>query len=179
VAALVALSQPVYAGLERDPATKRMIERIRAISGDRSPQAVTCEPGGAPRSNGVSTQPWGDQRVLDGTYRNRKTVRDYTAAGVNETEAIENSGVHTIKLDRGRLWDNMTTPEKPAGAPCEGSYELSGDTITFAWDPDGECHGDFTATWRLTDGELHFTNIRTRERLDEIYWGVRPFRKIG
>ena len=31
----------------------------------------------------------------------------------------------------------------------------------------------------FTDGELRFTNIRSLERFEEVYWGVRPFRKIG
>jgi hypothetical protein len=51
--------------------------------------------------------------------------------------------------------------------------------FVFTWGEVGGCSGDFTATWRLSDGELHFTDIRTAERLDEVYWGVRPFRKIG
>lgn len=45
--------------------------------------------------------------------------------------------------------------------------------------PGQRCLGHFTAGWQLSDGELQFTNIRTAERVDEVYWGVRPFRKIG
>jgi hypothetical protein len=41
------------------------------------------------------------------------------------------------------------------------------------------CSGDFTGTWRLSDGELRFTNIRSDERFEKVYWGVRPFRKLG
>ena len=179
---LVALSESVYAAMQRDAETKRHIERIRALAHDQSPETVTCEPAGrATQADEGATASDTNRRVLDGVYRNRKTVQDFVAGGVSEAEAIDNHGLHTITLDGGRLEDTKTTetqPDPSVGA-CTGTYRLSGDKFIFAWDPDGSCTGDFTATWRLTDGELHFTDIQTPERLDEIFWGVRPFREIG
>jgi TRAP-type C4-dicarboxylate transport system substrate-binding protein len=179
---LVALSEPVYTALQQDAATKRFIQRIGELAQEQSPETVTCEPAGRATpagEDGAAADT--DPSVLDGIYRNRKTVEDFVAAGVDEAEAIDNEGVHTITLDGGRLEDTLTTESRPdpeAGG-CTGTYRLSGDTFTFAWDPDSDCTGAFTATWRLSDGELHFTDIRTPERLDAIVWGVRPFRKIG
>lgn len=182
---LVAMSAPVYASLETDAQTRGFIRRIRAIMGGKSSPAepsVTCEPPqSATPSDAGSAAPVTDRSVLNGVYRDRKTVEDYTAAGVPKADALYNYGVHTITLDDGRLRDTLTNEDHPDPneSPCEGSYTLSGDTFTFTWDPDGGCSGDFTATWRLSDGELRFTNIRTPELLDKLYWGVRPFRKIG
>ena len=143
---------------------------------------MTCEPAGraAPADEGGTASDT-DPSELDGVYRNRKTVQDYVAAGVSEAEGIDNEGVHTITLDGGRLEDTRTTESQPDPSigGCTGKYRLSGDKFIFAWDPDSDCTGDFTAKWRLSDGELSFTDIRTPERLDEIFWGVRPFRKIG
>jgi TRAP-type C4-dicarboxylate transport system substrate-binding protein len=179
---LVESSKSVYTDLERDAETKRFIERIRLVEG-QSPatdQAVTCEPSGATPSDQGGTASRTDPDVLDGVYRNRVTVDDYLAVGVTEAEAIENSGVHTITLDGGQLRDTMVSPSNPkSDIPCSGTYNLSGHTFTFKWEPHADCSGDFIATWRLSGGELRFTNFRTEERLDEVYWGVRPFRKIG
>ena len=179
---LVALSEPVYTALEQDAATKRFIERIGAIAQEHSPETVTCTPAaGATPSEEGGTASDTDPSVLDGIYRNSKTVQDFVAAGISEAEAIDNHGVHTITLDGGRLEDTLTTESRPdpSAKGCTGTYRLSGDTFIFTWDPDSGCTGDFTATWELSDGELHLTDVRTPERLDAIVWGVRPFRKIG
>jgi TRAP-type C4-dicarboxylate transport system substrate-binding protein len=180
---LVEASRPVYTDLERDAVTKRFIERVRALVQDERPataQAVTCEPSGATASDQGGTESHTDPDVLDGVYRNRVTVDDYLTVGVTEAEAIENQGVHTITLDGGHLRDTLVSPSNPnSDIPCSATYRVSGHTFIFKWDPYADCSGDFTATWRLSGGELRFTNIRTEERLDEVQWGVRPFRKIG
>jgi TRAP-type C4-dicarboxylate transport system substrate-binding protein len=179
---LVALSEPVYTAMEQDAETKRFIERIGAIAQEHSPETVTCTPAaGATPSEEGGTASDTDPSVLDGIYRNSKTVQDFVAAGISEAEAIDNHGVHTVTLDGGRLEDTLTTESRPdpSAEGCTGTYRLSGDTFIFTWDPESGCTGDFTATWELSDGELHLTDVRTPERLDAIVWGVRPFRKIG
>jgi TRAP-type C4-dicarboxylate transport system substrate-binding protein len=182
---LVAMAEPVYTALERDATTKQLIERIRRLAQDQgtaADQPVTCEPARtATPSDERGTASDTDPSVLDGVYRNRTTVEDFVAAGVPEADAIDNHGVHTITLDGGRLQDTLTTAStpNPGDGLCEGSYKLSDHTFIFTWDPATDCTGDFTATWQLSGGELRLTNIRTEERLDEVYWGVRPFRKIG
>jgi TRAP-type C4-dicarboxylate transport system substrate-binding protein len=180
---LVEASRPVYSDLERDAVTKRFIEHIRALVQDQRPatdQALTCEPSGAPASDQGGTESHTDPDVLDGVYRKRQTVDDFLAVGASEADAISNEGVHTITLDGGHLRDKVVSPSNPkSNVPCSGTYSLSGHTFTFKWEPHADCSGDFTATWRLSGGELRFTNIRTDERQDEVYWGDRPFRKIG
>jgi C4-dicarboxylate-binding protein DctP len=180
---LVAASEPIYSVLERDAGTKRLIERIRALTQEvgAAERSVTCEPAGGPTPPGegeVLTE--SDPSVLDGVYRAHTTVDEFLAKGVAEADALQNSGVHTITLDGGRLTDTLTTTSQPDPDEglCEGSYKLSGHAFIFTWDPDTDCTGDFTAKWRLSDGELQLTNIRTEERLDEVYWGATPFRKI-
>jgi hypothetical protein len=109
--------------------------------------------------------------------RNTVTIADYTARGVDELSARQNSGIHTIALRGGRLHDDMRGDGPPA--PCEGSYTARGGTFMFTWDPGAPCTGDFTATWTLRDGELRLRLVRVHDEVDRVLWGVRPFRRIG
>jgi TRAP-type C4-dicarboxylate transport system substrate-binding protein len=182
VRALRAAAAPVTAALERDPATRATLQRIRALAG-ASPAAPApiCDPapGTARRSVAI-----GNSTPVDGVYRNTITVRDLTARGVDQPTARQNAGVHTITLRDGRLHDTMHPLESTGGptdklVPCEGRYAIRGRTYTFAWDPATDCTGDFTARWSLRGDALRLTAIRTAETLDHIIWGLKPFRRIG
>jgi TRAP-type C4-dicarboxylate transport system substrate-binding protein len=184
VRALEAAAAPVVAELERDPATRAAVQRIRSVGGAPPPEpAPTCEPAAG---TGRRSVPSGDatRTPVDGVYRNTITVRELTAHGVDAPTARQNAGVHTITLRGGRLHDTMR-PLEPTGAPtndltpCEGRYAVRGATYTFAWDPATNCTGDFTARWSLHDGVLRLTAVRTAEQLDRMIWGLKPFRRIG
>jgi hypothetical protein len=112
-------------------------------------------------------------------YRNTITVKDLTAQGIEESVARQNSGIHTVTLRNGRLIDFMRAlPGSEQGPGCRGTYRLRGRTYVFAWDPASSCTGDFTATWSLDHGELRLTAISTKEPLDRLIWGLKPFRRI-
>lgn len=181
---LAAMAAPVYASLERDPTTRRLIAAIRDHASDRggaAPTAVTCEPAnGSIEPQDAPKRTDTDQRLLDGIYRNRTTVADFTRRDVNESTARHIYGLHTITLSNGRLHDRLIAAENPTSdVPCDGKYRLDGHTFTFAWNADTPCTGDITATWELSDGALRFKDVQARDRGDEIYWGLRSFRRLG
>jgi TRAP-type C4-dicarboxylate transport system substrate-binding protein len=178
LAALTAAARPVTAALERDPVTRALISRIRALAGARSAEgfaAPTCQPpyGNAPSSVRAA----GRRTPLDGIYRNALTVGDYTSAGVDQATAIQTAGIHTITLRNGRLHDTMRSDLAPQ-QPCDGSYSVHGRTFIFAWNTDTPCNGDFSAIWSLRGDELRFLSVRS-DLGDRTLWGAKPFRKIG
>jgi TRAP-type C4-dicarboxylate transport system substrate-binding protein len=177
VRALVAATQTVIAAMERNAGTRALIARIREVAGPPSAApAPTCEPPEGSASPRVSAR--GHPTPIDGTYRNTITVHDYTAAGVDEGSAFQNSGIHTITLHDGRLHDELRSG-LTGGKPCDGSYSVHGHQYTFAWGKTAPCTGDFTAHWSLLGTKLRFTSISAPDAIDRTLWGAKPFRKIG
>jgi hypothetical protein len=169
LAALTAASRPVAAALERDPVTRELISRTRALAGAPSAEgfsAPTCQP---PHGNTPSSVRATGRTPLDGIYRNTLAVGDYTSAGVDQATAIQTAGIHTITLRNGRLHDTMRSDLAPQ-QPCDGTYSVHGLTFIFAWNKGTPCNGDFTAIWSLRGDQLRFMSVRS-DPGDSTLWG--------
>jgi hypothetical protein len=164
--------------LERDPGTRALIARIREdIAGVPSARTATAQPcAPPPGSASAKVSAKGRPTPLDGVYRNRISVNEFVAAGVDRAWAIASAnGVHTITLHGGRAFDAIGGQSPPCGA----SYTVQGHTIRFTFDETPGCNGYFTATWSLNGSELRFTSVQSNDAGGRVQFGLKPFRKIG
>jgi len=114
-AALRAAVRPVYAGLERNPKTRSLIEEIEAMKGQSVPErAFPCS-----RSQPRQKAP----TVLDGTWE-MTASREQVIDATHSPEAAEvDAGYYRMVLRRGRYsdlhWHNT------------GTFSVRGDTVIF------------------------------------------------
>ena len=71
-----------------------------------------------------------------------------------------------MRLQDGRYWLCQGSSRG-----CTGVYTVSGNNI--------DLHGYFRARWSLRNGELSFTDIMAPDDGDNIFFGTKPWRKIG
>ncbi len=155
VAALKAATAPVYADLERDALTRRVIERIRRRkrSGTAAPIPAACGESAGTLANAKATS------ALDGKYRFEVTDEELRVDGAPEADVIENRGVWTWTLSGGEYCFEQKAPTPISGNPdvvpgeC-GTYGIDGDRLVLriAGGPDAVWR------WRRTaGGDLRFT----------------------
>ncbi len=162
-------SRPVYALLERDPATKRYIERIEAMKATMAPTPPVRV---APACSRVVPSPTAAGReqppsVLNGTYRWVLTAADAHAAGqTGDTYPI----IGTASLHDG-TWSF-------AGADHDGgTYTIHGNRVRFEW-PRVASVLVFEYT-RDRDGTIHLRPVPPMDAGDEFVWAYEPWRRIG
>jgi TRAP-type C4-dicarboxylate transport system substrate-binding protein len=176
LAALEQAAEPVYATLERDSLTRRLIQRIRQIAQrtPADPPIALCQAAQAAVA-GPTGQVRTGPTIPDGLYRKKITEQELIAAGVSKTDAHGNYGIHTLTIRDGRWRDDQRAPIR---SPCSGPIAYSGPRVTFTT----RCGSSnrtvvLRATWSLRDGELRF--LGAKDLFDRVYWGGRPWRKIG
>lgn len=113
LAALRRAIQPVYAALERDPQTKRMIAEIRRLHASGSQDEA--EP---PRCSGTA-----DTAALEGTWQSTVSHDEMLAQGASQAEAATYSGTGTLELKGGR-WSF-----RGERAAVTGTYTVGGDIL--------------------------------------------------
>ena len=177
--ALAESARPVYAELERDERTAELIDQIRAVSRDAppAPTPAPCESDddGEPGS-GADTQPRAGG-IPDGVYRTATSVDELVESGMDLATAGDYDGVHTLKLQDGKLEDSW----RGDPAVCHGTYESTAATLELTF-LDDTCSGGLDASWTLRDGTLRLTGI-TGKTPDETVivravFGANPFKKI-
>ena len=171
-----AAGAPVYAELEKDDVSARLIRMIEAITAD-------AEAGGPvePCSPDAPTEPAAADPSVpsvfpEGTYRAQVTREELTAAGVPLDDAIGHAGTWTITFRSGEFFESN----------CLGTYvvEDARQVITLGSDRDCGTAADtvlFSAGWRLEGTRMTFTDVRSghgSDRLTEALFG-RTFEKIG
>lgn len=139
---------PMIAELERDPFTKRAIDRIRQLAAGTKPADLGACTGPTPLL--VAIEPVGDQSVIDGTWRFEVTMKNLIDAGVSASEATKDVGVHTFVFEGGVLSGETPT------IPCKGRYAISGSRFSWAFDPDS-CGGNFRGVFTRDGNNMSFT----------------------
>jgi TRAP-type C4-dicarboxylate transport system substrate-binding protein len=171
VDAIEAAVRPVYAQLEKDPATRRYIAQIRALKRTTPPDPPLVLPSAcrhAPAPAQAGGQP-SSPSILNGTYRWVLTLADARAnGGPNPGDTFPAIG--TAVLEDG-TW-------KFAGADHDGgTYSIHGDRITFVW-PRVASVLVFEFT-RDSDGTLHLRPVLPMDSGDQFVWSHKPWRRIG
>jgi hypothetical protein len=163
--------------LDRDRPTRRIIAHVRELK-SRVPANPAIAPCGRVQSRPAASpagQAQAGRTIPDGVYRKEITEQELLAAGVSKTDARGNYGLHTLTIKDGRWQDDQTAPVR---SPCSGPIRYSGRRVIFTT----ECGSSTTtlvlnASWRLDHSELRFFGLANV--FDRVYWGGRPWRKIG
>jgi TRAP-type C4-dicarboxylate transport system substrate-binding protein len=156
LAALEEAAEPIYATLERDETTRSLIERIRAMKREIAVSAPAAPCAAAERR---AAGP-GDPSVLNGVWRSNPSYEEGVAAGLSESVAADEMGLHTIRMEDGRY--SWRWRAKNGDKYCPGEYEVRGARVTFT---DGmECgSSSWEAEYRLLDGELRWRAVRSHQ----------------
>jgi TRAP-type C4-dicarboxylate transport system substrate-binding protein len=173
LAALARTTRSAYAELRRDPGTREVIERIRALrrSLPASPLHLPrgCSiPTPAPLGGGTPRPP----SELNGTYRWLLTKADAYAfgPGANNPETLaELPSVSTMTLEDGR-WQVGVGQDG-------GTYAATSNRISFVWPA---VNSVLTFNYSADpDGTLHLTPLPSVSRGDRFVWSSQPWRRIG
>ena len=160
MAEIVAAAAPVYAKLEEDPLTKRLIGDIRGIV-----EAPANRPAYAPEPCGSLVTATAEPSVSVSARRrfirarwvvSRRHQRGVSRVqGLDPTEAFFNGGIFTLTFKDGRVQHHLDRDDPT----CTGTYTVSGLRVTVGCRfPNGGTHEPlFSADWTLSDGELRFT----------------------
>jgi hypothetical protein len=154
VAAIERAASPVYAMLERDPQTRRLIGAIRRMKRTITPPPLVVPAGcahSAATGKGVERSP----AILNGTYRWRFTGQ---------------VGVSTATLRDGQWLF-------PGPDHDMGTYRIIGQRLIFNWPRVG---GVLTFNFsRDPDGTIHLTPVLPMDPGDQQVWASSPWRRIG
>lgn len=166
LAALRSAVQPVYERLERDPATKAAIARIRALRSELAaqPHAPASCPASVPQ-----TAPSPEATPIDGVYRSDVTMEQLeNTRGYDSGENDPgNVGQFRMELSKGHF--KLTGASD--GDEGEGPYSVKGDVLTFEW-PD---EGSFSYRWRLYRGLLTLRMVGQAPTTLVVH----PWRRVG
>ncbi|MEA2247218.1 MAG: C4-dicarboxylate-binding protein DctP [Solirubrobacteraceae bacterium] len=179
VQALKRAAQPVYAELERDPVTAELVDKLRSAASTvaiADAEAVQpCRAG----SSASGPPAGGEDAIPEGVYRTELSKDELVDAGLERALAVEYNGVHTIKLEDGKVEDLIRADE--VAPPCPGEYESSATMLRVRWQPPN-CSGGLDAQWTLKGDELTFTDIEglsaEETRIVRAVFGTKPFIKI-
>ncbi len=125
----------------------------------------------------------GDPSVLNGVYRLKWTEKELVAAGLPRAIAHADFGyasgnpiVVTMALRDGRFV--LRGQPKAAWSPCDGSYAVSGRSVSIKEGPPYNCEGHVTAHWSLQSGQLRLRVTRASGE-DTVFFGAKPWKKIA
>ena len=192
-AAFVEAAAPVYAELERDAQTARLIREIRDLAGrvsvDPTVAAAACEGdlGGVTPTSGGSDDPPATPAsppdpALDGVYRvewTEKWLRStFEQNDVDEDVALRllytDVGIWELTFDAGRF----ELHRLGAADVCHGRYTTSGNQIriTASTRLDSRCGGGMAgrtlvdARYDVVGSELRLSDFQISPTVDETHW---------
>jgi TRAP-type C4-dicarboxylate transport system substrate-binding protein len=121
----------------------------------------------------------------EGVYRTEMPVAFMVSHGLDEGAAHDNAGISTMTFRHGRWRHHLDgNPNHPTD--CRGSYSVAAGRVKVHADVAGCGEGSgfdiFTARWSVRGGELRLSDIVSGEGTDafaRVYWGGKPWRKIG
>jgi TRAP-type C4-dicarboxylate transport system substrate-binding protein len=162
LASLHARLDPLTDRIAQDPATERVVERMRELhqgTVDPTPEACQGPAASDPRS-AYLVQPAGDQRAFDGTWRVASTAEQLIERGVSPQDAQQNAGVWEFRFDYG-----YAEGVAPDGRPCNWDYAINGHEFSVDWGVNGldACNGLMRGTWRIEGDRLYLSVEREME----------------
>jgi hypothetical protein len=142
LADLQTAAAPVRTALERDPFTKRMVDRILELSaGTAKSDLQACEP---PSGTEVMIEPHGDQSIIDGLWRVQVDYDALVAADIPGTFPHSDEGVWNFDLKAGH-----GTATASHGSVCGIAYfiDQARISLSFEADPTKQCGGLLVGTF--------------------------------
>ncbi len=181
LAALERAAAPVYADLERDAKTKRLIAEIRELKAEM-PVTSNVDACSGDRDEPISApEPTGDagQSIPDGIYRLEIADEDLRAGGVVDPGAIaENRGIFTWTLSQGKWHYEQRAANALHNPSDDGTYTVEGDGVTFVFPPGGPPPSQFR--WSVgADGSLRFTPVGDVDPTLAVLMSAHPWKRIA
>jgi TRAP-type C4-dicarboxylate transport system substrate-binding protein len=169
VAALRRETEPVYAELERDPATKQAILAIQQLNQQvpvSDASLPTCKPASTPqRIASAAPHPF-----PTGTFETILTRAQVTKAGF----PADNAHWETLTFRKDGTWlDVWFNPRRPDQPPAGGKYTVRGDTLTLT------PAGPDVLKWSYFRGQLTFRIVNVPDAFGQFTYTAHPWRKIG
>jgi len=187
--ALRRAAAPVLRRLERDPATRDLLARVRELAAQAASRPVelpACA-GDAATPVRVAHDGDADPGVLNGVYRYRLGEQELIDGGAEPGWAFHNYGVQTITLRDGRVRLHTDETRFAAAVDCLGSYQLddAGWVEVAIHSPD--CSGHFRFSFTLRDDVLRVSRIQSlppydgpQDRVDDrLLFARKPWRRIA
>ncbi|WP_406054275.1 TRAP transporter substrate-binding protein [Kribbella sp. NBC_00889] len=174
--ALVRAVQPVYDQLERDAATKRLLDRIRELKRTVRVSAQGVATPCQARARATPPPATGNQSILNGVYRYEITQQELRGLGVtNPRDLARNEGMFTWRLHDGRYIFDQAAPGETDHQ--EGKYAIAGNRVTFqlSWVNDLQV----TFTWKISDKVLTLQLDGETELLLKALFTAHPWTKIA
>jgi TRAP-type C4-dicarboxylate transport system substrate-binding protein len=185
---LIAKADPVYDTLTRDPATKRLIEKIQAIKADlpAAPALTPCGPQTTQTTQASTeavTKPGGE--FPDGTYRAEITEAALGEFGLGLDVIIDHAGVWTLTFDNGAVTIDDVNATSGVEHNDHGVYCAANGHVSLGLDLPGignQCGAFWTADWTLDGDQLRFMNLvsatsDTDRRIEAIFAST-PFTRV-
>jgi TRAP-type C4-dicarboxylate transport system substrate-binding protein len=180
---LVALEQaaaPVYAELESDEQTRRLIERIRVLKRGLAAPAIAHEPCGAVEVRPVPKAVNRPDSELDGVYRFEVTDQALRAQGLTDEGLIADAhGVITYSMQGGEYCWRQRAPNELSNPEECGSYRVVADRLVF----DGDIRPAVIYRWRMASGgDLELSVLQGSGPVDlmiERAFASNTWRRIG
>jgi TRAP-type C4-dicarboxylate transport system substrate-binding protein len=167
--ALRRATRPVYAQLERDPATKMAIAAIRKVKATLPLAPVADVPAECSEPVRASARRPRDPSLVDGTYRWRLTAAGLRRSGASDADTTIGT-VSTMTLRDGRWLLGGEDHD-------HGTFEIRGNRLIFDW-PRTNSVLTFTFA-RHRDGTLDVTPVLPMDQGDQYVWASGPWRRVG
>jgi TRAP-type C4-dicarboxylate transport system substrate-binding protein len=171
VAALRRETEPVYAELERDSATKQAILAIQQLNQQMpvsNASLPTCKPAGTPqRIASAAPHPF-----PTGTFETKLTRAQVIKAGF----PADNAHWETLTFRNNGTWlDVWFNPRRPDQPPLGGKYTVHGDTLTLNFPNTGRD----VLKWSYFRGQLTFRVVSVPDPFAQFTYTAHPWRRIG
>jgi TRAP-type C4-dicarboxylate transport system substrate-binding protein len=119
----------------------------------------------------------GGTQIPEGTYRVTTTVADLQAGGqygpdwnkdITWTAVLKND---TIRMSQ--------VPDYPDQGPCEGTYAVRGDQVSFTWTGDCAHLGTESVRWSFYQGKLSLAVVDVADTAGRVIYSAHPWQKVG
>jgi hypothetical protein len=176
LAVFIRATRRVYTELERDPATRRAIARIRELKRSLPPVqdgAAPCRRFGGARVPALARGKESPSKV-NGTYRWTLTKADAHRDG-GPGNGLPWTFTMTL---RDGTWSLVHREESKPYVDGPGTYAIGGGRITFKWPQQGSTVLTFAYSVD-GDGTLRVRPVLPMDRGDRFVWSTHPWRRLG
>jgi TRAP-type C4-dicarboxylate transport system substrate-binding protein len=157
-------TEPVYAALEQDPATKQAIVAIEHLN-----QQVPVSDSSLPTCHGHTSAFAISHPFPTGTFETVLTRSDVVNAGFPP----ENAHWETLTFRKnGTWWDVWFHPRRSDQPPGGGKYTVRGDTLTLT------PAGPDIVKWSYFRGQLTFRIVSVPDAFAQFTYTAHPWRKL-
>jgi Bacterial extracellular solute-binding protein, family 7 len=179
IAALQRATAPVYAELERDEQTRRLIEAIRRRKDEVAP-ATPAAPCGRPAEPDEARSGGATDTRFDGVYRFEITDAELREVAVtSRPDVLENHGIYTLTIeDGGYCWEQRAANHINNPDECS-TFDVDGNRVVWHY-PVGP--PDVYRFEKARNGDLEVTLVRAGTPEARPYaevWAANDWQRIG